>query len=107
MSLRKKQRRAAKTPVATKTSKTTFILCDGGKSKIHGIGLFAPRDISKGTLATYSVPYNCGGFNHSNSPNMELVAVPFNVLILALRDIMKGEELTVDYGWKVPSDWNV
>ena len=86
------------------------------RSSIHGKGLFASRQISKGELIgelkvtpasrdghhvlwvseTQKVRVHCSlrYINHSSEPN----AVYYDTLeVIALRDIEKGEEITHDY----------
>lgn len=96
-------------------------------SKIHGLGLFAKRDIIKGDriiqgLADFSydkewVPYvkkfktksfcyNNGYcmLNHSTEPNTKRGPEP-ELGIIASRDICNGEEITEDY-YKLSPDHN-
>lgn len=87
------------------------------KSRIHGKGLFATREIPEGkelgvckakvsdedgpyilTLGTgEQVKVSCKFkyINHSKSPN---VAYYDDLTVVALRDISPGDELTHDYG---------
>ncbi|PYJ84527.1 MAG: hypothetical protein DME22_12480 [Verrucomicrobia bacterium] len=83
-----------------------------GRSKIHGVGVFAIRDIPKGTKIfpdddseliwgeTYGPPNSFNlmtvawYLNHSKTPN---VGCDKDYTFFALRDIKKGEELTADY----------
>jgi hypothetical protein len=73
------------------------------KSPIHGFGLFASRKIRSGERITsasvsFSMSYkNWHGFNHSCNPNMVLDQFR-QWSPVALRDIKKGEEMTVYYG---------
>ena len=82
-----------------------------GPSKIDGLGLLAVNDIEKGTSLGVSHIYNnqfednwirtpIGGFiNHSDEPNcikMKDLLTNFYHLI-TIRDIEKGEELTLKY----------
>ncbi len=73
------------------------------KSPIHGFGLFASRKIRSGErIASASVSFsssykNWHGFNHSCNFNMVLDR-QLQWTPLALRDIKKGEEMTVYYG---------
>ena len=87
------------------------------QSGINGLGLFAKEGIAQGTnLGMSHVKFNgtifrtpLGGFiNHSETPNTEKAVllmvkedkVKFNYKkwnLMALRDIKKGEELTVKY----------
>lgn len=72
-----------------------------GESPIHGVGCF-----SNGELAGDFVGYarldgkrTCIGryTNHSRTPNIEFRRYKEDVMACALRDIERGEELTVDY----------
>ena len=68
-----------------------------GKSKIHGIGVFATRPIKAGEKLS-PVMHNLwqfAGLNHCCSPNVKLCWGVRS--IKALRDIQDGEELTVLY----------
>ena len=87
------------------------------QSGIDGLGLFADQNIMQGTnLGMSHVKFNgtilrtpLGGFiNHSNTPNVVKVEllmtnegeIKFNYKkwnLVTLRDIKKGEELTVRY----------
>ena len=87
------------------------------QSGINGLGLFAKEGIAQGTnLGMSHVKFNgtifrtpLGGFiNHSETPNTEKAVllmvkedkVKFNYKkwnLMTLRDIKKGEELTVQY----------
>ena len=87
------------------------------QSGIDGLGLFAKEGIAQGTnLGMTHIKLNgnmvrtpLGGFiNHSNTPNVVKVellmtnegAIKFNYKkwnLVTLRDIKKGEELTVRY----------
>ena len=89
------------------------------KSSIHNLGLFAAADITQGTnFGMTHLQFNdqlirtpLGGFlNHSDNPNCEKTKLRFTNMdnaklqydfkkwnLLALRDIKKGEELTICY----------
>ena len=87
------------------------------ESKVDGLGLFAVKGIAQGTnLGMTHIKLNgnmvrtpLGGFiNHSNTPNVVKVEllmtnegkIKFNYKkwnLVTLRDIKKGEELTVRY----------
>ena len=87
------------------------------QSGINGLGLFADQKIMRGTnLGMSHIKLNgnmvrtpLGGFiNHSNTPNVEKIellmtyenGIKFNYKkwnLITLRDIKKGEELTVRY----------
>jgi len=86
------------------------------KSPIHGRGLFAKRDIPKGTVigVVEGVPAKRNGpyvlwlseaegirvqcelryINHSDTPN---AAYYDSLEVIALRDIRRGEEITHNY----------
>lgn len=75
-----------------------------GQSAIHGIGVFALRDIEKDEIIAPARRDGkrcvAGRFtNHSHQPNAEFFATGIgdHVDMAALRDIAKGEEITVDY----------
>ena len=75
------------------------------KSHIHGIGVFTPMNLKRGDTVGVSHAHY-GGFwymtthgyyNHSENPNC-VVETRDNInLIIANVDIIRGEELTVDY----------
>jgi hypothetical protein len=98
-----------------------------GPSPIHGVGTFARRRFTQGTLIgevhgrrcpqPYSSP-TCVGYgdkevlepddtgvpvhlmNHSDQPNCALrYPTPQGLGVGVLRDIEAGEELTIDYAW--------
>ena len=67
-----------------------------GKSKMHGLGAIANRDIEKGAKLNHPDPdidTSFNGYNHSCNPNCKLI--PGRLLVL--RDIAKDEELTLLY----------
>ncbi len=75
------------------------------KSKIHGYGVFAERDLTCGEIINHkarSKKYH--GYNHSCDPNTVLGQInfaenyPSNVVVVVFREVPKGTELTVDYG---------
>jgi|TARA_B100000959_G_scaffold145205_1_gene152501 SET domain-containing protein len=86
-------------------------------SKIEGLGLFATQIIQKGTdLGISHIPDEdyendyirtpLGGFlNHSNNPNVikmdevdpDTLSAMGRLHLIAMRDIMDGEEITVKY----------
>ncbi len=83
----------------------TYVPVYHSKSHIHGIGVFTPVNLKRGdTIGVSHVYYEGfwyitthGYYNHSESPNC-IVEMRDNInLIIAKVDIMKGEELTVDY----------
>jgi SET domain-containing protein len=77
--------------------------------KLHGLGLFASEDIAKGiTLGVSHVEDNdaqdgtvrtpLGGFvNHSYNPNVDLLDGNKEWVMVTIRDIKEGDEITVDY----------
>jgi hypothetical protein len=81
------------------------------KSNVDGLGVFATEDIKEGNVMGVShikehkaedgywrTPL--GGFiNHSINPNCEKIKNRFtnNLFLMAIKDIKKGEELTVYY----------
>jgi SET domain-containing protein len=81
------------------------------QSKVNGLGLFAQEAISQGTnLGTSHIKINeeiirtpLGGFiNHANEANVVKVELRDEKAmkkwsLVALRDIKKGEELTIRY----------
>jgi len=75
-----------------------------GKSDIHGIGVFAIRDIPENSIIAPARrdEKRCvaGRFtNHSHDPNARFIhtGILDHVDMVAIRDIAKGEEITVDY----------
>ena len=74
------------------------------KSRIHGYGVFAERDLKCGEVIEHnprSKRYR--GLNHSCNPNTVLGRInhknyPSNIVVVVYRDVPKGTELTVDYG---------
>jgi SET domain-containing protein len=83
------------------------------KSKIHGLGLFAKNNIPKDTklglthifIGEEIVRTPLGGFyNHSDDPNCstyypldDLFLVTDRLCLRTIKDIQKGEEITVKY----------
>lgn len=75
------------------------------KSKIHGYGVFAARDLYCGEVIHY-IPRKktkFRGYNHSCNPNTVLGQINYrggydsNIVVVVYRDVPKGTELTVDY----------
>ena len=75
------------------------------KSHIHGIGVFTSMNLKVGDVVGVSHAYydgfwymtTHGYYNHSENPNC-IVETKDNInLIIADRDIKKGEELSADY----------
>ena len=83
----------------------TYIPVYHHKSHIHGIGVFTPMNLKRGdTIGVRHTHYDGfwymtthGYYNHSESPNCVIEARDNINLIIAKVDIMRGEELTVDY----------
>ena len=84
----------------------TYIPVYHSKSHIHGVGVFTPVDLKKGYIIGVShARYDGfwymtthGYYNHSESPNCVIETRDNINLIIANVDIMRGEEITVDYG---------
>ena len=83
----------------------TYIPVYHHKSHIHGIGVFTPMNLKMGDTIGVSHAYydgfwymtTHGYYNHSESPNC-IIETRDNInLIIAKVDIMRGEELIVDY----------
>lgn len=74
------------------------------KSRLHGLGLFARKSVTKGECVLH-FDKNCGGsvmalddfygryMNHSGHPT----CCADGYRLLALRDICTGDEITIDY----------
>lgn len=67
-----------------------------GKSKIHGLGVFALRVIKRGEVILDTLTHEVG-FNHSCEPNLVLTSDYKVQLVVATKKIIRGEELTVFY----------
>lgn len=53
------------------------------------------------------VPWNpARHINHSCAPNCEVQDIRGRIWIVALRDLLPGEELTYDYGFDYAESWN-
>ena len=86
------------------------------KSNIEGIGLFAIDSISANTSLgishVYHVDYEdsyirtpLGGFiNHSDNPNCDIIYKVGDLYLETIKDIKKGEELTLKYILYNPTD---
>ena len=83
----------------------TYVPVYHHKSHIHGIGVFTPMNLKRGDTIGVSHAYydgfwymtTHGYYNHSESPNC-IIETRDNInLIIAKVDIMRGEEITVDY----------
>ena len=83
----------------------TYITVYHHKSHIHGVGVFTPMNLKVGDVIGVSHAYydgfwymtTHGYYNHSESPNC-IIETRDNInLIIAKVDIMRGEEITVDY----------
>ena len=75
-------------------------------SKIHGSGLFAKEDIDDNTkiglgwlvVGAELIRTPLGGFiNHSDNPNTIQEKVDDKYYLYSIRDIKKGEEITLKY----------
>ena len=75
-------------------------------SKIHGEGLFAKEDIDDNTkiglgwliVGPELIRTTLGGFiNHSDEPNTIKIKKDNRYYLYTIRDIKKGEELTLKY----------
>ena len=79
------------------------------QSDINGLGLFTKESIEKGTLLGTTHVYDdrfedglirtpLGGFfNHSENPNIELRKTDFGLVMMVIKDIFEGEEITGKY----------
>jgi quercetin dioxygenase-like cupin family protein len=72
-------------------------------SCLHGKGLFATKNFSKGELICLAVKANkrtlAGRYsNHSPMPNCNVLFNNEEYVFVALQDIVEGDELTTDYG---------
>lgn len=73
-----------------------------GDSRIHGTGLLAKHPIEAGdsiAIARFGEKRTPAGryANHSFDPNAKMMATEGNILLVALKAINAGEEVTVDY----------
>lgn len=78
-------------------------------SEIDGLGLFATENIEKGTLLGTTHVYDdrfedglirtpLGGFfNHSENPNIELRKTDYGLVMMVIKYITKGDEITGKY----------
>ena len=86
-------------------------------SEIDGLGLFATKSIERGTLLGTTHVYDnrfedglirtpLGGFfNHSENPNIELRETDFGLVMMTIKDISQGEEITGKYTIYDPTKW--
>jgi len=83
----------------------TYVPVYHHKSHIHGIGVFTPMNLKREYVIGVSHAHydgfwymtTHGYYNHSESPNC-IIETRDNInLIIAKVDIMRGEEITVDY----------
>ena len=83
------------------------------QSKIEGLGLFATEDISDGTslgVSHYHAPLPnelmrtpLGRFyNHSDNPNCKKEKRWHEYILIAIKDIKAGDEITVSYTLYTP-----
>ena len=85
--------------------KQNYIPVYHSSSKINGIGVFTPIDVEKDDFIGVSHAFyrgfwymtTHGNYNHSKNPNCVIVTEDNINLIIAVRDIKNGEELTADY----------
>lgn len=83
----------------------TFLEFDGlelADSEIHGTGVFASMDLSEGFTAPALVDSELQQWsrycNHSATPNATMESETFgNTDLVLSRDVLKGEEIVVDY----------
>ena len=83
----------------------TYVPVYHHKSNIHGIGVFTPMNLKVGDVIGVSHAYydgfwymtTHGYYNHSESSNCVIETRDNINLIIAKVDIMRGEEITVDY----------
>ena len=85
--------------------RTSYVAVYHSNSEINGIGVFTPVGIEEGEFIGASHVFYKGfwymtahgNYNHSENPNC-VIEVDENVLVMvAKRDIKRGEELTADY----------
>ena len=83
----------------------TYVPVYHHKSHIHGIGVFTPMNLKRGdTIGISHAHYDGfwymtthGYYNHSESPNCVIETRDNINLIIAKVNVMRGEEITVDY----------
>ena len=83
----------------------TYVPVYHSKSHIHGIGVFTPMNLKVGDIIGVSHAYydgfwymtTHGYYNHLESPNCVIETRDNINLIIAKVDVMRGEELIVDY----------
>ena len=97
------------------------------RSKIDNLGLYAIKDIKKGSKiieykgkvitrreAEENSKYDLDGdfkfntarlINHSCDPNCEVTGTGLKVWVYAIKDIKKGEEFSYDYGFSFDEDY--
>lgn len=72
-----------------------------GASKIHGEGIFCINFIKAGSIIYPNPNFvfkEFRGFNHSCTPNLEIVVVNGEgQSLIATKDILPGEEIVVNY----------
>ena len=83
------------------------------KSKIEGLGLFATKKIRRGTNLGIShwklegeendvIRTPLGGFiNHSDEPNCQILDIGTQYVLESIRDIRRGEEITLKYNFYI------
>ena len=83
----------------------TYVPVYHHKSHIHGVGVFTPMNLKVGDVIGVSHAHydgfwymtTHGYYNHSESPNCIIETIDNINLIIAKVDIMRGEELIIDY----------
>lgn len=75
-----------------------------GWSAIHGQGIMASKPFNKGEMILKAVDRSVGAItylglfiNHQSNANATLTAIEEGWWVIALKDIPRGEEVTVDY----------
>ena len=71
-----------------------------GRSKIHGVGVFATHVIKRGEVVNVNkIRFRraYGGINHSCDPNVVLAYIEKELYVIATSDIARREELTTWY----------
>lgn len=74
-----------------------------GKSKIEGNGIIAQNNIPSGTIIDIAIvggniTKNFGSYiNHQFNCNSKLIEKENNVVVIAIKNISPGEEITINY----------
>lgn len=91
------------------------------KSKIHGNGVFSNKNIKKNTIIGLVIDYyfnlipfrtNKLGLylNHYNKYNCKLIYKDSRYYLIAIKNIKKNTELTIDYDdtpWFIAGTWHL